>query len=130
MISQISFYSKSGKGNLPHNGDPLALLSSMIPTFLEKGPVVLTGRKTREVIDLPQISEAEATEVAYRHLMEKYGRVEAIVSAGGENTILYRVSEKGIITGIYTGSKCASGTGEFSCNNFREWGSPSRKQTG
>ncbi|PLV59207.1 acyl-CoA dehydratase activase [Thermotoga sp. KOL6] len=120
--TSISFYNRGEKGNLPHNGDPLALLSSMIPTFLEKGPVVLTGRKTREIIDLPQISEAEATEIAYRNLMKKYGLVEAVVSAGGENTILYRVNKKGIITGIYTGSKCASGTGEFFLQQLQRMG--------
>nr|WP_296904379.1 acyl-CoA dehydratase activase [Thermotoga sp.] len=120
--SSVSFYNENEKGNLPHNGDPLALLSSMIPTFLERGPVVLTGRKTREAIDLPQISEAEATEIAYRHLMKKYGQVEAIVSAGGENTVLYRVNEKGIITGIYTGNKCASGTGEFFLQQLQRMG--------
>jgi len=120
--SSVSFYSEREKGNLPHNGDPLALLSMMIPAFLDEGPVVITGRKTREIIDLPQISEAEATEIAYRHLMKKYGKVEAVVSAGGENTILYRVNDKGIITGIYTGSKCASGTGEFFLQQLQRMG--------
>ncbi|ABQ46462.1 putative CoA-substrate-specific enzyme activase [Thermotoga petrophila RKU-1] len=120
--SSVSFCGEREKGNLPHNGDPLALLSMMVPAFLDEGPVVITGRKTREIIDLPQISEAEATEIAYRHLMKKYGKVEAVVSAGGENTILYRVNDKGIITGIYTGSKCASGTGEFFLQQLQRMG--------
>lgn len=120
--TSVSFYNPKEKGNLPHNGDPLSLLSSMVPILLEKGPVVLTGRSVRKMVDLPQISEAEATEIAYRNLMYKYGKVEAIVSAGGENTVLYRVNEKGIITGIYTGSKCASGTGEFFVQQLQRMG--------
>lgn len=111
--SSISYFDgKEGK-NISHNGDPIAVLKKLIPELLNKGRIIVTGRRGRKNLNLPKISEVEATEMAYRNLQKKYGDVDAIVSAGSENFILYTVNSRKIITGIYTGNKCASGTGEF-----------------
>ena len=111
--SSISFYDgKTGK-SIPHNGNPVEVLSKLVPEFLKEGLVVVTGRKARKLLNLPQISEVEATEIAFFKVKDRYDGIEAIVSAGGENFVLYRLNDKGRIVGIFTGNKCASGTGEF-----------------
>ena len=38
---------------------------------------------------------------------------DLVISAGGENFILYVIDKKGKISKAITGNKCASGTGEF-----------------
>jgi len=96
-----------------HEGNPLKVLKSFLPEILETGLVVVTGKKGRKLLNLPQIPEVEATEFAYKELKSKYGDHEAIVSVGGENFTLYKLNDKGNITAVFTGSKCASGTGEF-----------------
>ncbi|AKI97674.1 acyl-CoA dehydratase activase [Kosmotoga pacifica] len=111
--SSISYYDGIKGENVSHHGNPMEILKELIPRFLRDGNVIVTGRKAKNMVKLPQIPEVEATEIAYNALRDKYGVVEGIVSAGGENFILYKLNKKGLIAGIYTGSKCASGTGEF-----------------
>ena len=120
--SSISLYDGIKGLNKPHHGNPRKLLEEMLPAYLKDGVVIVTGRKSKKLLNLPQISEVEASEIAYRDLRKKYGEAEAIVSAGGENFILYKLNDKGIITGIYTGSKCASGTGEFFLQQLKRMG--------
>ena len=52
-------------------------------------------------------------EYAYAYLREQYPEVDVIVSAGGETFIAYKLDSKGRIVNVFTGNKCASGTGEF-----------------
>lgn len=111
--STISWYDGEKPGSLLHEGNPLRELKRFLPDMVERGVLVVTGKKGRKLLDLPQLPEVEATELAYKELREKYGAHEAIVSVGGENFTLYKLNEKGNITGVYTGNKCASGTGEF-----------------
>ena len=73
----------------------------------------VTGRKFRAHVPAPSISEAEAIEYAYGHLKEKYPAVDTIVSAGAEAFLVYKMDKTGRIIDIFTGNKCASGTGEF-----------------
>lgn len=111
--SSVSYFDGIKGKNISHNGDPLSIAKQLVPELLKKGTMVVTGRKGRKNFNLPKISEVEATEMAYRILCKKYGEVGAVVSAGSENFILYTVNSRKIITGIHTGNKCASGTGEF-----------------
>ena len=111
--STISWYDGQTPRRLLHEGNPLKVLKSFLPEILETGLVVVTGKKGRKLLNLPQIPEVEATEFAYKELKSKYGDHEAIVSVGGENFTLYKLNDKGNITAVFTGSKCASGTGEF-----------------
>lgn len=111
--SSVSYYDGKRGENILHNGNPIDILSKIVPKFLEEGFVVVTGRKARKLLNLPQISEVEATEVAFSKIKDKYDGIEAIVSAGGENFVLYKLNDRGRIVGIFTGNKCASGTGEF-----------------
>jgi len=86
--SSISFYDGRTGENIPHNGNPIEVLSKLVPEFLKEGLVVVTGRKARKLLNLPQISEVEATEIAYFKVKDRYDGIEAIVSAGGENFVL------------------------------------------
>lgn len=111
--STISWYDGEESGNSLHEGNPLKELKNFLPDMVERGIVVITGKKGRKLLNLPQLPEVEATELAYKELRKKYGDHEGIVSVGGENFTLYKLNEKGNITGVYSGNKCASGTGEF-----------------
>ena len=73
-------------------------------------PAAVTGRKFRSIVNLSSISEPEAIELAYKNL--NY-HADIIISAGGENFIVYDIDSSGKISRPYTGNKCASGTGEF-----------------
>ncbi|MFO7881934.1 MAG: acyl-CoA dehydratase activase [Kosmotogaceae bacterium] len=120
--SSISYCSDNQSRHLPHGGDPKKILSGLLEDFDDSSTIIATGRKGKRVLDLPQVSEVEATEIAYGKLKSRYGNVDAVVSAGGENFTLYRVNEKGLITGIFTGNKCASGTGEFFLQQIERMG--------
>ncbi|TYB88918.1 MAG: 2-hydroxyglutaryl-CoA dehydratase [Kosmotoga sp.] len=121
--SSVSYYTDNKAKHLSHGGNPKKILSELLEAFDDNDlTIIATGRKGKRILDLPQVSEVEATEVAYSKLKSTYGNVDAVVSAGGENFTLYRVNEKGLITGIFTGNKCASGTGEFFLQQIERMG--------
>ena len=99
----------------PHEGNAKGTLKDVLKEFdiKEENNFAVTGRKFKDFVNLPSLSEPEATELAYSSLKEKYGEVEAIVSAGGETFMAYELDEKGKISDVHSGNKCASGTGEF-----------------
>ncbi len=99
----------------PHEGNVKQTLENIINQFdfKEETNFAVTGRKYRNFVKLPSISEPEATELAYNNLKYKYGHVEAIVSAGGETFMVYELDKEGEIADVHSGNKCASGTGEF-----------------
>ncbi|MFH1197213.1 MAG: acyl-CoA dehydratase activase [bacterium] len=94
---------------IPHHGNPREIIEKF--TFnnqIEK--IALTGRKFRKLLNLTSISEAESIELTVDFLKIK-SRI--IVSAGGENFVVYLMDKFGKISKVTTGNKCASGTGEF-----------------
>ncbi len=95
----------------PHEGEPRRVLLKMLADQSE-ARICATGRKFRHVVKLPSISEPEAVERAYAFCCREQ-HYEGIVSAGGETFIYYELDPRGIIGNVFTGSKCASGTGEF-----------------
>ena len=109
---------------VPHHGNPRAALVQYIRT-LPRGNglhIAVTGRKFRQLLNLPSLSEPEAVETALAHLHGKNGAVHAVVSAGGETFMVYLLGENGRITAVRTGNKCASGTGEFYVQQLRRIG--------
>jgi predicted CoA-substrate-specific enzyme activase len=74
--------------------------------------IAMTGRKFKDFVELSTITEPEAVEIAARFLRNG-DEIDAIVSAGGETFLLYRLNARGEISSVHSGSKCASGTGEF-----------------
>jgi len=105
-----------------HNGDPFSVLSNLLRDFPDSIQIAFTGRKLRRKFKVPSLPESEACELAYSSLKRKYGEYQAIVTAGGENFVLYKLGSDGKIAGIYTGSKCASGTGEFFLQQIKRMG--------
>ena len=103
-----------------HEGDPKAALSEFLDTKgIGDRTVAVTGRKFREMVDLPSITEPEATEIAYRFVNRGAVEYDAIVSAGGETFMVYQMDRRGKISRVSSGNKCASGTGEFFLQQIR-----------
>lgn len=102
-----------------HNGDPKGTFLRALDGYpIDDKFLTLTGRKFREITNLPSIIEPEATEAAYQHLYP-HGGFDAVVSAGGESFIVYEMDQKGRVSRISSGNKCASGTGEFFLQQIR-----------
>ena len=97
-----------------HDGNPKAGFAEVVKELNPgESPVLVTGRRFREFVNVPSITEPEAIEEALRHSSAKGKKYDAIVSAGGETFIVYRLDHNQKVTGISTGNKCASGTGDF-----------------
>ncbi len=109
-----------GAENIPHEGNPKKLLLEKLGQIglQDYDYAGVTGRKFREFVNLPKITEPEATEYAYEYIRKRRD-FSAIVSAGGETFIVYTLDTHGKIANVYTGNKCASGTGEFFLQQIR-----------
>ncbi|RTZ96870.1 MAG: activase [Deltaproteobacteria bacterium] len=105
----------------PHDGDPkqtlLKALASLDMTAFTR--IAATGRRFRQILNLSTIPEPDAVELAYAHIKPADTTCPAIVSAGGETFMVYLLNRQGRITGVQTGNKCASGTGEFFLQQLR-----------
>ncbi|MBN1409572.1 MAG: hypothetical protein JW969_01915 [Spirochaetales bacterium] len=98
----------------PHEGNPKETFRNVIGELNTNGtPILVTGRKFRNFVKLPSITEPEAVEYALNHIANKEVHYDALVSAGGETFMVYKLDSNHRIVGISTGNKCASGTGEF-----------------
>ena len=85
--------------------------------------VCVTGRKHKELLNLPKVTEPEAVEQAVQFVSRACGlRFGALLSLGSENFIVYELNPEGTIAGVRTGNKCASGTGEFFLQQIRRMG--------
>lgn len=99
---------------ITHNGDPKKIFELNLKSFNnEKLPTVVTGRKFRKLVNLPNISEPEATEYAFKHTINNREEFSAIASLGGETFMVYPLDASGRIATVITKNQCASGTGEF-----------------
>ncbi|MGE4555201.1 MAG: acyl-CoA dehydratase activase [Desulfovibrionaceae bacterium] len=98
-----------------HEGDSRGVLLKMLREVedLASLKVAATGRKFRNLLSLPSISEPEAVELAMAYIFPEGERQKTVISAGGETFLVYRLDAQGRIQSIHTGNKCASGTGEF-----------------
>lgn len=102
-----------------HESNPRAvftkLLSTIDPTTFDT--IGLTGRKFRDMVALPSITEPEAVEYALAHVRtidkDHAKHYAAVASLGAENFVVYVLDREGNVASVETGNKCASGTGEF-----------------
>ncbi len=108
-----------------HESNPRSAFTSMMQNSTSVDKVdycLVTGRKFREIVDLPSITEPEALEAGL-HLLRQTGALtgsfDAIVSLGAESFLLYTLNKDFTINAIETGNKCASGTGEFFLQQIR-----------
>ncbi len=106
--------------SITHEGELQRTLMNMLPEE-SRARLSITGRRFRDLLSVPGISEPEAIELAY-DFCKKDTAFDAIVSAGSETVILYEVSKEGRIVNVHTGSKCASGTGEFFLQQIERMG--------
>ncbi len=106
-----------------HEGNARETLLNLITeNDLVDKEIAVTGRKFKSLVQMPSISEPQATELAYNFVKETYESVDAIISAGGETFMVYDINEEGQMNNVYTGSKCASGTGEFFLQQIKRMG--------
>lgn len=97
---------------LPHEGDFLAAVKNMLSEH-KIAPTVkalVTGNEGRSLFALNNTIEPLCIESALRASNEK---VNAVVTMGGEDLIVYTVNSENTIINNFSGNKCASGTGEF-----------------
>ena len=113
-VSSVKLSISNGKTNIdshfsiPHHGNPKKIIEEVFSNGIPD-KVAVTGRKFKQLINATSISESEAIELSIEHLGIS---PDLIISAGGENFILYAIKD-GKISKAITGNKCASGTGEF-----------------
>ncbi len=107
-----------------HNCNPRKVLKEIINSINLKDYThcAVTGRKFKDLVNLPKITEPEASEYALKNYIKESGEkavnntknnFNALISLGSENFILYQLNKSGNIINVHTGNKCASGTGEF-----------------
>lgn len=102
-----------GVESVSHHGNPKKVLNDYFQNHNTGGiSVLFTGRKFKDLINGSSVPEPEAIETAFKHLGLN-GKYDTIASLGGENFIIYSLDKKGSVKTVFTGNKCASGTGEF-----------------
>ena len=107
-----------------HEGNPEeSLLKILSQVDTGDTPILVTGRKFRHFVALPTISETEAVEYALTGIdTDAAEPLDVVITAGAESFIAYLLDPKRRVTGISTGNKCASGTGEFFLQQIRRMG--------
>ncbi|MFZ3115745.1 MAG: acyl-CoA dehydratase activase [Syntrophales bacterium] len=109
--------------NKPHHGDPRAVIRSLFAEIpMDGARIAVTGRKLCQAVNLTTISEPEALEAALYHLNGRGSGIDTVISAGGENILVYILGKDGKICAVKSGNKCASGTGEFYVQQLRRIG--------
>lgn len=105
----------------PHEGNPRDALVGILQgiDLARYGACAVTGRKFRNLTSLTSISEPEAVEAALERLCPPGPPLQAVLSLGGENFLVYVLGKDRRISSVLTGNKCASGTGEFFLQQIR-----------
>lgn len=101
-----------------HESDPREAVRKILSDWDAESAhgVLFTGRKLRRHLTAESISEPEALEWALSFLRGELGwskPLSAVASLGAENFVVYRLDGHDHVASVETGSKCASGTGEF-----------------
>ncbi|HRS98183.1 MAG TPA: BadF/BadG/BcrA/BcrD ATPase family protein, partial [Smithella sp.] len=96
----------------PHEGNFPDTLKKMLsgrewPSGI---PALATGTEGRRLLNLPSVIEPLCLEAA---LQERRDSIDALVSLGGEDLVVYTIDSNNKIITSFSGNKCASGTGEF-----------------
>jgi predicted CoA-substrate-specific enzyme activase len=95
-----------------HEGNLRDTLASIIKekNVPANTPVLTTGNEGRYLVNTNNVLESICIEEALKALGQK---VDAVVSLGGEISVVYTINSEGKIITSFSGNKCASGTGEF-----------------
>ncbi len=106
-------YSVIEAENIAHDGDPKNQLVEILKSKYPKNtPISATGRKFRNILNISNISEPEATEATLQHYFTDK-KFDGVASLGGETFMVYSLDATGYISNVHTKNQCASGTGEF-----------------
>ncbi len=97
---------------VPHEGNFIEALKKILSAKDLPGTIcaLATGTEGRHLLNLPSVIEPLCIEEAMRSMD---GNVDAVVSMGGEDLVVYTVDRDNRIITSFSGNKCASGTGEF-----------------
>ncbi len=100
------------KAVVAHEGNFIGSLKNVLTDrhVPEKVKSLVTGTEGRYLININNVLESICIEEALRNLGLE---VDAVVSLGGENFVVYTIDRHGKIITSFAGNKCASGTGEF-----------------
>ena len=106
---------------LPHNGGPQRCLEDLLRPYsaCSLASFAVVRRTSSSDDSVPTLTEPEAVEYAYAHTVKNGPGFDAIISAGGETLMVYLLDRRGHISRVYSGNKCASGTGEFFLQQIR-----------
>ncbi|MBN2547073.1 MAG: activase [Spirochaetes bacterium] len=105
IFNSITFHNGDSKGKIKE------IFSKLDNNFYDR--ICVTGRKFRKFVNLTSITEPEAVEYSIQHLIKDKLKYNALISAGGETILVYQLDKNGRIFNVFTGNKCASGTGSF-----------------
>jgi len=96
----------------PHEGNFLDTLKKVLSAHnLPKDIKTLaTGTEGRHLLNINSVIEPLCIEEALRVINHQ---VDALVSLGGEDLVVYTIDKNNKIVTSFSGNKCASGTGEF-----------------
>lgn len=104
-----------------HDGDlPGTLRSILEERNVEAGiRALITGQEGRRQFRIDERIAPAAVERAVGNLGEV---VDAVVSVGGEDLVVYTLDKLNRIVNTFAGNKCASGTGEFFAQQLKRMG--------
>ncbi len=96
----------------PHEGNFLDTLKKVLASHAAPPAVrtLATGTEGRHLLNINSVIEPLCVEEALRNLPYQ---VDALVSLGGEDLVVYTIDPNKKIVTSFSGNKCASGTGEF-----------------
>jgi len=96
----------------PHEGNFLDTLKKILAsrTFLPDTRALVTGTEGRHLLNINSVIEPLCIEEALKNLPDS---IDALVSLGGEDLVVYTIDKNNKIITSFSGNKCASGTGEF-----------------
>ena len=96
----------------PHEGNYLETLRKILTghELPPDIPAMATGTEGRHLLNINSVIEPLCIEEALREIGHE---VDALVSLGGEELIVYTIDDHKKIITSFSGNKCASGTGEF-----------------
>jgi len=97
---------------IDHDGNFLETLKQVLASsdLPENVKSLATGTEGRYLLNMNNVLESVCIEEA---LAASDYQVDAVVSLGGENFVVYTIDKDGKIITNFSGNKCASGTGEF-----------------
>jgi predicted CoA-substrate-specific enzyme activase len=124
LIIDPELYSVDKVLRLAHEGNPKQTFLKLLEELdaFDIDACAVTGRNFRNDVALTSISEPEAIEYGLKAEYAGNPMPDVVISAGGETQLLYSIDDKGGITAVYSGNKCASGTGEFFLQQIRRMG--------